>query len=161
MSAFATIPRFRGVLHKWAFLASLPAGLWLMSAAQPDQLVAIAVYVLSLSGLLAASSAYHRVGWRPRVRRWMRRLDHAMIFALIAGTFTPIVVLSIRTEFAYDVLRLRKAGKLSHEGRRMNLGVATGSSASQKKRVIYFEDEFGSGEYKLTVFFTSHTEERR
>jgi hypothetical protein len=36
----------------------------------------------------------------------------------------------------------------------MNLGVATGSTASQKKRVLYFEDEDGSGEYKLTLFFT-------
>jgi hypothetical protein len=36
----------------------------------------------------------------------------------------------------------------------MSLGVATGSTAAQKKRVVYFEDEEGHGEYKLTVYFT-------
>lgn len=65
-----------------------------------------------------------------------------------------------RAQFAYDVLRLRRAGGLSQDGMRLNLGVATGTTASQKKRVIYFEDENGAGEFKLTVFFTSQTESR-
>lgn len=59
-----------------------------------------------------------------------------------------------KAQFAYDVLRLRRQGGLTRNGHRMNLGVATGSSASQKKRVVYLEDEDGNGEYKLTVFFT-------
>lgn len=60
--------------------------------------------------------------------------------------------------FAYDVLRLRRAGALSQGGLRLNLGVATGTTASQKDRVVYLEDEHGDGEYKLTVFFTSSGE---
>jgi len=59
-----------------------------------------------------------------------------------------------RAQFAYDVHRLRKAGKLAAKGKRINFGVATGTSASNKKRVLYLEDELGRGEYKLTVFFS-------
>jgi hypothetical protein len=59
-----------------------------------------------------------------------------------------------RAHFAYDVLRLRRQGGLIQEGLRLNLGVATGISASQKGRAIYFEDEQGHGEFKLTLYFT-------
>ena len=48
-----------------------------------------AVYAAALAGLLGTSALYHRVTWRPAVRAWMRRLDHSMIFVLIAGTYTP------------------------------------------------------------------------
>jgi hypothetical protein len=59
-----------------------------------------------------------------------------------------------RAHLAYDVLRLRRQGGLVQDGLRLNLGVATGISASQKGRVIYFEDEHGNGEFKLTLYFT-------
>ncbi|MCA9002049.1 MAG: hypothetical protein KDB61_09005, partial [Planctomycetes bacterium] len=59
-----------------------------------------------------------------------------------------------RGQFAYDVHRLRLARGLQQDGKRMNLGVATGTTASNKSRVIYMEDEFGQGEYKLNIFFT-------
>ena len=58
-----------------------------------------------------------------------------------------------RARFAFDVLQLRNAGGLRHDGWRMNLGVATGTTASKKNRTIFIEDENGSGEFKLTVFF--------
>ncbi|MGE3164628.1 MAG: hypothetical protein AB7O52_06970 [Planctomycetota bacterium] len=57
-----------------------------------------------------------------------------------------------RAQFAWDVLRTE--GSLAHDGWRLNLGVATGTTASKKNRVIWFEDENGEGEFKLTVFFT-------
>lgn len=59
-----------------------------------------------------------------------------------------------RARFAYDVHRLRREGRLAQNGWRLNLGVATGTSAGNKKRVIWFEDGDGQGEFKLTVFFT-------
>jgi hypothetical protein len=59
-----------------------------------------------------------------------------------------------RAHFAYDVWRLRRAGRLIHNGWRLNLGVATGDTARQPERVIYFEDGEGNGEYKLNIFFT-------
>ncbi|MDF1838960.1 MAG: hypothetical protein P1V35_13900 [Planctomycetota bacterium] len=59
-----------------------------------------------------------------------------------------------RGQFAYDVHRLRQARGLQQNGRRLNFGVATGTAASKKTRVIYMEDEYGQGEYKLNIFFT-------
>ena len=59
-----------------------------------------------------------------------------------------------RAQFAYDVLRLRKAGALTQAGKRINFGVATGTTATKKNRVLYMEDGEGKGEYKLTVYFT-------
>lgn len=59
-----------------------------------------------------------------------------------------------RGRFAYDVWQLRRAGQLTIGDLRLNLGVATGTTASQKKRSIYIEDGEGTGEMKLTIFFT-------
>ncbi len=63
-----------------------------------------------------------------------------------------------RARFAFDLLQLRKGGQLAHDGWRLNLGVATGATASKKSRVIWLEDEDGRGEFKLTVFFTRSEE---
>jgi hemolysin III len=89
-----TTPRLRGRLHQAAFWVSIPAGLWLISIAKsaPARLSGI-VYAFSLSGLYAASAAFHRVSWSPEMRAWMRRLDHSMIYVLIAGTYTPFGLL--------------------------------------------------------------------
>jgi hemolysin III len=91
----AVKPRLRGRSHEWAFFLSIGFGVALVSAADtPDARVSAAIYALSLSALLGTSALYHRVNWkRPRARAWMRRLDHTMIFFLIAGTYTPFAVL--------------------------------------------------------------------
>src|SRR5688572_2227494 len=88
-------PRLRGRSHEWAFFLSLGFGVALVSAADTaDARLSTAIYALSLSALLGTSALYHRVNWkRPRARAWMRRLDHTMIFFLIAGTYTPFAVL--------------------------------------------------------------------
>jgi hemolysin III len=90
-------PRFRGVFHEWAFFVSLVAGGALVLAAPDGEArLAAAIYACSLSALLGVSALYHRVTWRrPEIRRWMRRLDHTMIFFLIAGTVTPFALLVI------------------------------------------------------------------
>ncbi|MBV8217275.1 MAG: hemolysin III family protein [Solirubrobacterales bacterium] len=88
-------PRLRGVLHQWAFAVSLVAGIGLVAeAASARARLAAAVYALSVAALFGTSALYHRVDWRRfRARRWMRRLDHTMIFVLIAGTYTPFSLL--------------------------------------------------------------------
>lgn len=87
-------PRFRGVVHQWSFFVALLAGAVLVAWAPAGRAtVATAVYAVALAGLLGTSALYHRVTWRPAVRAWMRRIDHAMIFVLIAGTYTPFAVL--------------------------------------------------------------------
>jgi hemolysin III len=90
-------PRWRGVLHQYAFFVALGAGAMLVIAADGTQeRVAALVYAIGLAGLLGTSALYHRITWRrPSARMWMRRLDHSMIFVLIAATVTPIALLTL------------------------------------------------------------------
>jgi hemolysin III len=88
-------PRLRGVSHAWACLISVPLGAVLVIAAASTRArLAVAVYALSLVALFGVSALYHRIDWRSvAALRWMRRLDHSMIFVLIAGTYTPFALL--------------------------------------------------------------------
>ena len=87
-------PRLRGVLHQYAFFVAVVAGAALVLAADGTrERIAALVYAFGLAGLLGTSALYHRITWPPRARMWMRRLDHSMIFVLIAGTATPIALL--------------------------------------------------------------------
>jgi hemolysin III len=89
-------PRWRGVLHEYAFFVAVGAGAMLVVAADGAQArVAALVYAFGLAGLLGTSALYHRVTWAPRARMWMRRLDHSMIFVLIAATVTPVALLAL------------------------------------------------------------------
>lgn len=88
-------PLLRGVSHQVAALVALVAGGLLFAGAAPANRLAVAVYTLCLCGLFSISAAYHRPHWQPAARAWMRRLDHAGIFLLIAGTYTPICLLGI------------------------------------------------------------------
>ena len=87
-------PLLRGRLHQIAVFVAIPMGILLVAAARTgSHRVAVTVYVISLIGLLGTSAAYHRLRWTPPARKWMRRLDHSMIFLLIAGTNTAYAVL--------------------------------------------------------------------
>ena len=98
-------PRLRGVSHQWAFFISLGAGIALILAAHGGkEVLAATIYAFSLSALLGTSALYHRVTWQPEARRWMRRLDHTMIFVLIAGTYTPFCLLVMDGTLADVVL---------------------------------------------------------
>ena len=100
-----TKPAWRGVSHQYAFFASLLTGPALvMAAPNPRALKAAAIYAASLSALLGASALYHRVTWSPGARYWMARLDLAMIFLLIAGSYTPIAMLALPPQTGTTVL---------------------------------------------------------
>lgn len=87
-------PRLRGVIHQTAFSVSLVAGTLLIVAAHgARERISAAVFAGSVSAMLGASALYHRVTWGPRSRLWMRRIDHAGIYLLIAGTYTPVGLL--------------------------------------------------------------------
>jgi hemolysin III len=87
-------PTWRGILHTAAFCVTLPAGLFLLTAAHTTAArVAVAVYWASLAGLFGASASYHRLAVTERARMWLRRADHSAIFCLIAGTYTPLCLL--------------------------------------------------------------------
>jgi hemolysin III len=93
-------PLLRGVLHQAAAWYTLGAGSVLVSVcADRRAAAAVAVYVLSLVALFATSAVYHRVQWKdPSTRALMRRVDHASIFVLIAGTYTPVALLGVGGE---------------------------------------------------------------
>jgi hemolysin III len=99
-------PRLRGVFHQWAFLASVPLGLALVIVAGDARArIALTTYAVSLAALFGVSALYHRINWRSvAARRWIRRLDHSMIFVLIAGTYTPFAVLILHGSLATAIL---------------------------------------------------------
>ncbi|MGZ6627613.1 MAG: PAQR family membrane homeostasis protein TrhA [Solirubrobacteraceae bacterium] len=99
-------PRLRGVSHQWAFLASVPLGLALVILAGDARArIALTTYAISLAALFGVSALYHRIDWRSVAARGrIRRLDHSMIFVLIAGSYTPIAVLVLHGPLATAIL---------------------------------------------------------
>jgi hemolysin III len=84
-------PLLRGVSHQIGFFCALAATAALVVRAKPGMATATAfVFGASLINLLGTSALYHRVDWTPRARKRLRRLDHAAIFVLIAGGYTPL-----------------------------------------------------------------------
>ena len=107
-------PRLRGVFHQWACGCSVPLGLVMIIAAGTTRArIALSVYTLSLTGLFGASALYHRINWRSATaREWTRRLDHSMIFVLIAGSYTPFAMLVLHGPLAIAILVAVWAGAL-------------------------------------------------
>jgi hemolysin III len=99
-------PRLRGVSHQWAFFVALVAGVVLVLAAPSGRAtVAATIYAVTVAAMFGASALYHRVDWKSlAARRWMRRLDHSMIYLLIAGTYTPFALLVLDGGLAEAVL---------------------------------------------------------
>jgi hemolysin III len=98
-------PRLRGRLHEVAFFVSIPAGLVLvLSASGPRAVVAATIYWLALSSQFGVSAVYHLGIWSEVGRDRIRTLDHATIFVLIAGTYTPFCLLVLHGAAAIMVL---------------------------------------------------------
>ncbi len=98
-------PRFRGRLHQAMFFLSLPAGVVLILLARGASAdVAASLYAVSVAALFGTSASYHRDTWGVRLRDRMQKADHAMIFVLIAGSYTPIVLLALQPEWGITLL---------------------------------------------------------
>jgi hemolysin III len=107
-------PKLRGVFHQYAFFVSLVLGAALLAGAEPGrERVAVAIFAASVSAMLGISALYHRVIWPPAPRRWIRRLDHAAIFLLIAGTYTPFGLLALERTWRVVVLSIVWSGALA------------------------------------------------
>lgn len=79
------------------FFLAVPVGLWLVVVAGSAKArVSAVVYALGLVALFGVSGWYHRGRWGPAARRRMKRLDHATIFVMIAGSYTPLCLLVLR-----------------------------------------------------------------
>jgi hemolysin III len=104
-------PLLRGVLHQTAFAVSLVVGTLLIIGADGARRHASAgVFAGSVAACFGASALYHRVSWTPRLRLWMRRVDHAGIYLLIAGTYTPVCLLVLTGTWRYVVFAVVWAG---------------------------------------------------
>ena len=89
-------PRLRGVSHQVACIVAIVAGVALIAMTPtPRARLVATIYAVLLAGMFGVSALLHRRDWSPRAFGWMRRADHAMIFACIAGTYTPFCVLAI------------------------------------------------------------------
>jgi hemolysin III len=89
-------PRWRGRIHAVAVAVTLPTGI-ILTLVTPSGLprVAVFVYVASLLALFSTSASYHLFTRTQRSQRTMRQLDHAMVYVLIAGTYTPVCLLAL------------------------------------------------------------------
>ncbi len=104
----------RGRFHQVAFFISLPAGVALVWAARGGTArAAAAVYAVSLAALYGISSLYHRIDCSPRTRSMMRRTDHAMIYVLIAGSYTPFGMIGMDGAMRWVVLGAVWAGAIA------------------------------------------------
>src|SRR5579862_3516774 len=97
-------PLLRGVFHQIAFSVSLVVGtLLIVGADGPRRHVAAAVFAGAVAVCFGISALYHRITWSPSLRLWMRRADHAGVYLLIAGTYTPVCLLVLTGTWRWAV----------------------------------------------------------
>jgi hemolysin III len=107
-------PKLRGVLHEGAFVIAIVLAPFLILGAEEERRrLAAAVFAGSVAACFGASALYHRVTWTPRVRLWMRRIDHAGVYLLIAGTYTPVSLLVLTGAWRPVVLTIVWAGAVA------------------------------------------------
>jgi hemolysin III len=110
----AAKPRLRGVMHQYAFYVAVALGVAaVITAPSGKATVAAAIYAAAVCGLFGVSALYHRVTWTAPVRRWMRRLDHSMIFVFIAATYTPVALLALTEPLRTVILLVAWVGALA------------------------------------------------
>lgn len=107
-------PKLRGWLHLVAIpVSALLCLVLLVVAHDPADRVAVAVYTATSVLLFSVSAVYHRGSWSPRMGGFLRRLDHANIFLIIAGTYTPYAVLLLSAERARLLMLLVWGGAVA------------------------------------------------
>lgn len=106
-------PTWRGWIHAGTFPVAIIAGVVLIVAAEGAAAKwASAVFMLTSMLLFGNSALYHRFDWQPKVRVLLKRIDHANILLLIAGTYTPLAVLALPPEKGVLLLCLVWGGTL-------------------------------------------------
>jgi len=107
-------PRLRGHLHLAAAVVSFAGLVWLLVTAPTHRSLAVgAVYGLTAVALYTTSATYHVFAGSARARSRLQRLDHAMIYVLIAGTYTPIAVLAVPNPWRWPSLALMWSGAIA------------------------------------------------
>jgi hemolysin III len=103
-------PRFRGMLHLAAFVVSCVVGAIFIAFTPSSRVIPAAAFALSATTMLGVSALYHRVTWKPAARLWMRRADHAGIYLLIAGTYTPVGLIALHGTWRVTILAIVWSG---------------------------------------------------
>ncbi|MEA1902733.1 MAG: hemolysin III family protein [Actinomycetota bacterium] len=112
-SSSGTKPKLRGWLHAVMFPVAVVAGIVLIATAPTQEArFAAAVFVLTAAILFGTSALFHRGSWSPRVHGLLRRMDHANIFLIIAGSYTPFAVLALPPDEGRMLLVIVWAGAL-------------------------------------------------
>ncbi|MBO9626307.1 MAG: hemolysin III family protein [Microbacterium sp.] len=106
-------PTWRGWVHAGTFPVAIAAGVVLVVLSHGGAAKAAAAVFMATSLLLFGNSAlYHRFNWRPAVKVVLKRIDHANILLLIAGTYTPLATLALPPEKGTLLLVLVWSGAL-------------------------------------------------
>lgn len=110
----APYPRLRGVLHQYAFVASLLGAAVLVELASgPTEVVAVSVFAAALTLMFGTSALYHRLNWRAEIRRRLRCADHAAVYLLIAATYTPVGLLVLEGAWRVPLLVVVWSGSIA------------------------------------------------
>jgi hemolysin III len=104
---FLVKPKLRGVFHELGFYAAVVLAVPLVLTAEPGRArISAIVFSTCVALCFGASALYHRPTWKPRARSWLARLDHAGVYLLIAGTYTPFGLLVLSRDWAIPVLAI-------------------------------------------------------
>ena len=104
-------PLLRGWMHLVCFFLAVPAAVLVIAlAASARARLGAAVYGTGMVALFGVSAAYHRGPWSPTWRRRMQQLDHATIFVMIAGSYTPVCLLVLEGWLAVAMLAVAWTG---------------------------------------------------
>ena len=106
-------PTWRGWIHAATFPVTIAAGIVLIALAQGGPAKwASAVFMVTSMLLFGNSALYHRFNWKPRTKAVLKRIDHANILLLIAGTYTPLAVLALPTDKSVILLSIVWSGTI-------------------------------------------------
>jgi hemolysin III len=98
-------PLLRGHFHQAMFFIALGASILLVPRSETSkEFWATAIYSIGLLTMFGISALYHRINWSPQKRQLLKKLDHAGIYTMIAGTFTPVTLLALSPESGKTLL---------------------------------------------------------
>lgn len=107
-------PKLRGWIHAATFPVAIALGVLLIAFSQGAAAITGAViFMVTSLALFGVSALYHSIGWSPNVKAVFRRIDHANIFLLIAGTYTPLCLMLLPSDKATILLALVWTGALA------------------------------------------------
>jgi hemolysin III len=106
-------PKLRGIIHLIMSPLALVAGLTLITiTSELRGRITLTIFTLTAVSLFTCSAIYHRVPWSPAAKAVWRRIDHANIPLLIAGTYTPFSIYLLEKEQAVLLLSIVWGGAL-------------------------------------------------